>query len=151
MKKKILFSLLIVTALFIITGCGKKNESSNTTSNLHKAEFVDMRFNEPKNYSKKEPMELDEDRIIIYRFNEDENKTINLYYHKNKDYDETDNKYEEVTINGHKWRKFHDTDFGITYDTYIYVYNNGRYTIELNEVDKYQEEFDEFMKDVSLE
>ena len=37
------------------------------------------------------------------------------------------------------------------YDTYEIIYNNGLYRIELNEVDKYKDEFDEFMKDVSFE
>jgi hypothetical protein len=37
------------------------------------------------------------------------------------------------------------------YDTYDYIYNNGLYRIELNAVDKYADEFNEFMKDVSFE
>ena len=149
MKKKLLFSVLMIIGLLIVTGCSNsKNTSSN---NLHKVEFVNMKYNEPKNYSKKEPVDIDENKILIYRFNEDENKTINLYYYKNKKLDDTDNDYEKVMINGMEWRKYHNTDFGVTYDTYECVYNNGLYTIELNVVDQYKDEFDEFMKDVSFE
>ena len=135
--------------MFNVTGCGKGNikESSN---NLHKAEFVDLRYNEPNNYSKKEPIDMGDNKVIVYRFNEDDEKTINLYYYKNIKLANDEDKYEEVTLNGIKWKKFHATDFGITYDTYEYVYNNGLYRIELNVTDKYKEEFDKFMKDVSF-
>ena len=144
--KKVLLSLLVLVALFTITGCGK----STSSNNLHKSEFADMRYNEPKNYSKKEPVNMDGYKVLVYRFNEDENKTINLYYNTKVNHINTEEKYEEVTINGIKWIKFHNNDFGVTYDTYEYVHNNALYTIELNSVDKYQDEFDEFMKGVSF-
>ena len=148
MKKKILLSLLIIITLFITTGCGNDKSSSE---NLHKKEFVDMRYNEPKNYSKKEPMDTDGYKVLVYRFNDDEKKTINLYYNTNTSLYNNDDEYEEVKISGIKWKKFHNTDFGVTYDTYMYIHNNALYTIELNAVDKYKDEFDEFMKDVSFE
>jgi hypothetical protein len=147
-KKKVLLCLFVIVALFAITGCGKKESSSD---NLHKLEFVDMRYSEPKNYSKKEPVDMDGYKTVIYRFNEDDKKSINLYYNKNAGLSNGDEKFEEVTINGVKWKKFHETDFGVTYDTYEYVHNNAIYRIELNEVDKYKDEFDEFMKGVSFE
>ena len=150
MKKNILLSLFVIISLFLIVGCGNSSKSSSS-SNLHKNEFVDMRYKEPKNYSKKEPVDYDGNKTLIYRFNEDENKTINLYYNTNTKLAEGDDKYEEITINGIKWKKYHYTDFGVTYDSYEVVYNNGFYTIELNAVDKYKDEFDEFMKDVSFE
>ncbi len=137
MKKKLLLSLLIVLALFVITGCGKSDSKGSSSDNLHKLEFVDMRYNEPKNYSKKEPIE-------------DDNKSIGLYYYKNTSLANVDSEYEEVTINGITWKKYHATDMGV-YDTYDYIYNNGLYRIELNAVDKYADEFNEFMKDVSFE
>ena len=90
-------------------------------------------------------------KVIVYRFNEDDKKTINLYYYKDKKIPSDEEKYEEVTINGHRWIKFQETGFGVTYDTYECEYNNDLYTIELNEVDKYKDEFDEFMKGVSCE
>ena len=94
---------------------------------------------------------MDGYKVLVYRFNDDEKKTINLYYNENTSGFDTDEDYEEVTINSVKWKKFHSTDFGVTYDTYKYVYNNALYTIELNEVDKYKDEFDEFMKSVAFE
>ena len=147
MKKRLLLSLFVIVTLFTITGCGKSESSGD---NLHKAEFVDMRYKEPKNYSKKEPTNMDGYKVLIYRFNEDDSKTINLYYNTKSNHIDTEEKHEEVTINGIKWIKFHNTDFGVTYDTYEYVYNNAKYTIELNAVDKYASEFEEFMKDVSF-
>ena len=151
MKKKILLSLLIVAALFTITGCGKKSGKETSSNNLHKQEFVDMRYNEPKNYSKKEPTNMDGYKVLIYKFNEDENKSINLYYNTNVKAAVKDLEHEEVTLNGTKCNKFHDTDFGVTYDTYECIYNNALYSIELNSVDKYKDEFDEFLKDVAFE
>ena len=96
-------------------------------------------------------MNMEGYKVLVYRFNEDENKTINLYYNTKRSQIDTEEKHEEVTINEIKWIKFHNTDFGVTYDTYEYVYNNAVYTIELNAVDKYQDEFDNFMKNISFE
>ena len=42
----------------------------------------------------------------VYRFNEDENKTINLYYNTKRSQIDTEEKHEEVTINEIKWIKF---------------------------------------------
>lgn len=151
MKKKFVISLLVIVSLFTITGCGKGKSKVESSDNSHKTEFVDMRFNEPKNYSKKEPTDLGDNKVLVYRFNEDENKTINLYYYTNTNLANVDEKFEEVSINGITWKKYHNTDFGVTYDTYDYIYNNGLYRIELNAVDKYEDEFNEFMKDVSFD
>ena len=150
MKKKILLSLLIIVTLFTITGCGKSDSKGTSSDNLHKLEFVDMRYNEPKNYSKKEPIDMDGAKVLVFRFHEDDNKSIGLYYFKNTSLANVDSEYEEVTINGITWKKYHATDMGV-YDTYDYIYNNGLYRIELNAVDKYADEFNEFMKDVSFE
>ena len=151
--KRVLLSILVIVSLFVVVGCDKSNTNGTSSDNLHKAEFKDMRYNEPKNYSKKEPMDMNEYKSLVYRFNDDEKKTINLYYNTNTSqfYNKEDNDYEEVEINGFKWKKFHDDDFGVVYDTYLYVYKDALYTIELNAVDKYKDEFDAFMKDVSFE
>lgn len=152
MKKKIILSLLIVLALFVITGCGKSDSKGSSSDNLHKLEFVDMRYNEPKNYSKKEPIDIDNNnKVLIYRFNNDDKKTINLYYYKDKNLVPDEDPYDELTIDEVKCRVFHNDDLGVVYDTYECAYNNDLYRIELNGVDKYKDEFDEFMKDVSFE
>ncbi len=151
MKKKIVISLLVIVSLFTITGCGKGKSKVESSNNLHKKKFVDMRYNEPKNYSKQEPTDLGDDKVLVYRFNEDENKTINLYYFTNTNLVSDEDDYEEIVINEVKWKIFHDADFGVIYDTYECVYNNGLYRIEFNAVDKYKEQFNEFMKDVSFE
>ena len=149
--KKILISLLFIGMLFTVSGCSKESSKETSSKNLHKEKFVDMRYSKPKNYSKKEPINIDKNKVLIYRFNDDENKTINLYYYTNTNLADVDDEYEEVTINGIKWKKYNNTDFGITYDTYDYIYNNKLYRIELNAVDKYKDEFDKFMKDISFE
>ena len=159
MKRKIfliiLIVLMLIVGLFILTGCGNDTNSNGSnngqnSTDLHKLEFVDMRYNEPKNYSKKEPIDMDGNKVLVFRFHEDDNKSIGLYYYKNTSLANVDSEYEEVTINGITWKKYHATDMGV-YDTYDYIYNNGLYRIELNAVDKYADEFNEFMKDVSFE
>ena len=82
MKKKMILSLLIVLAFFVITGCGNSDSKGSSSDNLHKLEFVDMRYNEPKNYSKKEPIDMDGNKVLVFRFHEDDNKSIGLYYFK---------------------------------------------------------------------
>ena len=91
MKRKIFLSIIIfiilISGLFLLTGC-KKNDSNvkeTPVEDLHKSEFVDMRYNEPSNYLKKEPMGLADYKVISYTFTE-EGKSINLYYNKGKDY-----------------------------------------------------------------
>lgn len=151
MKKKLLISFMILLSVFIITGCEKKETNKDS---LHKSEFLDMRYNEPKNYSKKEPFELDDYKMINYSYAEDEDKAINLYVYKNSKIDEKEDlsyKYETKKINGYEWRIFHAKDFGIEYDTCDIEYKGNVYRIELNVTDKYQKEFDEFMEGVSFE
>ena len=111
-----------------------------------------MRYNDPKNFTKKDPYNLDENKVINYTFIE-EDKSINLYYNKDRDYSfgvDQNAQYQEKTINGITWRVYHDNDFGVEYETYYYVYNNNLYRIELNGVDKYQSDFDEFMNTISF-
>lgn len=149
MKKKIFLSLLVIVTLFFITGCGKEISSDN----LHKAEFVDMRYNEPKGYSKKEPVNIDNDKVLNYFFAEDSTKNIKLLYYKNKKegFIVDESEYVVKEINGIKWKVIREDDMDdIIYDTYVYEYENDLYVIELNAVDKYKDEFDEFMKGVSF-
>jgi len=91
--------------------------------------------------------------MIHYEYTEDENKAINLYCYNGKklgDLVDDNQEYTTVKINGFEWRKYHNKDFGVEYDTYDYEYNGSLYRIELNVTDKYQDEFDEFMKEVSF-
>ena len=154
MKKKIILSLLVIVALFTITGCGKSDSKGSSSDNLHKLEFVNMRYNEPKNFSKKEPTNIDNNKVLNYFFAEDSTKNIKLLYYKNKKESMflDGDKYVEKEINGIKWKVIHEDDMdNVIYDTYIYEYRNDLYVIELNAVDKYSDEFDNFMKDVDFE
>ena len=157
MKRKIFLSIIIfiilISGLFLLTGC-KKNDSNvkeTPVEDLHKSELVDMRYNEPSNYLKKEPMGLADYKVISYTFTE-EGKSINLYYNKGKDYSfaPQDEAYEEKTINGITWRVYHNNDMGV-YDTCYHEHNGALYYVELNAVDKYQSEFDTFMNGVSFQ
>ena len=154
MKKKILLGLLVIVALFTITGCGKSNENSLTKDGKAKAEFVDLIYNEPTDFVKKEKLIDSEDmKTLIYRLdNTDENISINLYYNKGKNYNYIENsstKYTEKEINGTTWRIIHDDDFGIVTDTYYVVHNNDMYQIELNGIDK-KNDMASFMDEISF-
>ena len=141
--KKIILSLLIVLTIFIVTGCKE----------VGKETFVDMLYDEPNGYSQKEPVDIDNNKVLVYHYKEDESKSINLYYYKDKklgDLVDESLENEEKEINGFKWRIYHANDFGVVYDTYDYEYKGALYRIELNGVDKYKEEFNTFINSVSF-
>ena len=153
MKKKILLITLVLFLLFIVTGCGSKERESSTGGSSGKTIFVDMKYEEPKGYSNKtNTMDTDDAKTRIYEYDE-ENKSINLYYLKGKDYsyvEDESTKYSEKEINGTKWRYLTEEAFGIKYTLYYAVYNGALYQVELNVVDKYQSEYEEFMNKVSF-
>ena len=153
-NKTILTSIIIFTliaGLFILTGC---NNNSNNESALHKISFVDLKYDEVKNFSKKEKtLDGDDYKAYNYFYTEDENKNIKLIWYKNKDESiliDSDDVYQEKNINGINWKVIRDTDFEVTYDTYCVEHNGDLYIIELNAVDKYESEFDEFMNSIEF-
>lgn len=154
MKQKILLGLLVIVSLFTITGCGKSNENSLTKDGKAKAEFVDLMYNEPTNFVKKEPYEIVEGvKTLVYRLdNTDENINVNMHYDKGKGYDyiiDSSDKYTEKEINGTTWRFMHTDIFDIECDLYFVVYNNDLYQIELNGIDK-KPDMASFMNEVSF-
>ena len=153
MKKKLLLFAIVFIALFTITGCGSKNEELQPDGTT-KVKFVDMFYKEPKGFSNQEKMDTDDYKVLSFKFSEDSNKSVNLYYSKNKDVETTlsGDKYEEVEINGIKWKVIPEEQMGdVVYSTYYYQYGKDQYTIELNGVDKYKEEFDKFMQTIKFE
>lgn len=150
--KKLLLSLFILFVLFNVTGCGITDENGDNV--LKRAHLVDLKYDLPKGYSKIESFDLSaDDKTVSYTYAEDENKSINLYYLKGKDYsylEEDDTKYTEETVNGTTWRIINDSDFGINYREYYTVYEGALYHIELNEIDKYYKEYEEFIKTLSF-
>lgn len=56
MKKKIILSLLVVVALFTITGCGKSNDNENNSANsskvsdVFKIKEVSLKFDQDKEF-----------------------------------------------------------------------------------------------------
>lgn len=153
MKKKIIICLLVLTCLFTLTACGSKSEAS-TDSNSGYATLVDLKYKEPKEKYKMSNYNIDENSISrSYDSEEDENKSIRLYYLKGKDYTYVEDEYTKYTtkeINGTTWRIIHETFSGFEYDTYYVIHDGALYQIELNVTEKYQQEFDEFMNTVSF-
>ena len=143
--KKSIYGLLIIIALFMLTGCG---------SSVDKKNFFDLKYEEPIGYSKKDELEIGiEDMTLIFNYDEDENKSINLYYLKGKDYSYVEDEYTyhaEKEINGTTWRIINDEDFGVEYSLYYIVHDGAVYQIELNGIDKYQEEFEKFINTLSF-
>lgn len=158
MKKKIfivsLLSVLLILGTLVLTGCDSKNQSSTKESTLHKISFMELKYDEVKNFSRKEnTLDWEDNKVLNYFFAEDDQKSIKLIWYKNKDQSfviYNKDKCEEKTINNINWTIERSTDFGITYDTYSTVHNGDLYVIELNCVDKYQKEFDEFIKTVEF-
>ena len=58
MKKKIfivsLLSVLLILGTLVLTGCDSKNQSSTKESTLHKISFMELKYDEVKNFSRKE-------------------------------------------------------------------------------------------------
>ncbi len=152
MKKKILLGLLVLLGLFIITGCaGDNGELSN--DGRKKISFYNLNYLEPKGYSSDSKFGSDENKTKNYVYGEYDG-SINLNYQKGKDYSEMENLYynehTEKEINGTTWRVMDNNDAGIQSKFYYTVYNGDLYIIELNGIDKYQTEMDDFIKNVSF-
>lgn len=152
MKKKLLFSLLIVLGLLFVTGCGAGEQL--TKDGKAKASFVDLKYKEPTDFVKKEPYDIGEGaKTLVYRLdNTDENVNISMYYNKGKGYDyisDSSDQYTEKDINGTTWRMMHNENFDISTDTYYVVYNDALYQIELNGIDK-NKDMSSFMDEVSF-
>ena len=58
--------------------------------------------------------------------------------------------HSEKEINGIKWRTIDDNGLGIESTFYYIVLNDYLYYIELNGIDKYPDEFNKFMNNVSI-
>lgn len=145
MKKKFLFGLLILIGLFAITGC-----AGNSTK---KEKFYDLNYSLPKNYKSDLAFGSDDNKTKNYIFGEYDG-SISINYQKGKDYSEVENeyhnKYTEKDINGTKWRVMDNDDLGVKSKFYYTVYNNNLYFIELNGIDKYREEMNDFMENTSF-
>lgn len=135
MKKKVLLSILVIAVLFIITGCGNKEENGNYkingSSSIYGAyELYEVRGDNAK-YSRKEWIDMTtEDRILIMN----KNKTasiINTY--KNSTTGETVRDEEKYTFDDNNFYGVESTDTkqGVKY--FSYKYKDG--IIELSVID----------------
>lgn len=145
MKKKILLGLLILVGVFMITGCADDSAKKET--------FYDMKYDAPKNYKSDLDFGSDDNKTKNYIFGEYDG-SISINYKKGKDYSEVENEYYnehiEKDINGTTWRVMDNDDLGVKSKFYYTVYNNNLYFIELNGIDKYQEEMNDFIENVSF-
>ncbi len=145
MKKKILLGLLVLIGLFIVTGCAVDSAKKET--------FFDLKYSVPNNYKSDLDFGSDENKTKNYIFGEYDG-SISINFQKGKDYSEVENEYynehTEKEINGTKWRVMDNDDLGVKSKFYYTVYNNNLYFIELNGIDKYQEEMNDFMENTSF-
>ena len=108
MKKKIILSLLVIVALFTITGCGNETKSNQKPSNGFQSNFIQGKDNDIEKYPtiKNKALELESkfidkklkvnkinfeestnQLIVTYYFNNGNDKLFN-YYSLNKDSNE---------------------------------------------------------------
>lgn len=152
MKKKIFLSLLLIISLFIITGCaGDNGKLSKDGRKIEK--FYDLKYIEPKGSASDFEGGSDDNKMKNYIFGEYDG-SININYQKGKDYSEMENLYydehTEKDINGTTWRVMNNEDLGVKSTFYYTVYNDNLYIIELNGIDKYKDQFDDFIKNISF-
>ena len=149
MKNKVIIGLLIIIGLFVITGCAADNEETSTK----KEKFYELNYNEPKEYTSTSDFGNDNNKTKNYIYGELDG-SININYQKGKDYKEVENLYynehTEKEINNTTWRVMDDESAGVKSKFYYTVYNNDLYLIELNGIDKYQEQMIEFIKSISF-
>lgn len=144
--------LLLVLGMFILTGCAADNEELSS-DRIIKESFYELKYIEPKGYASVSDYGNDDNKTKNYIYGQFEGN-INLNYQKEKDYSEVENLYYnehiEKDINGTTWRVMDDDSVGTKSRFYYTVQNNGLYLIELNGIDKYQNEMEEFIKNVSF-
>ena len=156
MKKRALIIIALIAALgiglVVLTGCAADNEelSSNGTK---KEIFYELKYEEPKEYTSVSDYGNDDNKTKNYIYGQLEG-SININYQKGKDYSEVENLFynghTEEEINGTTWRAMNNEDVGVKSRFYYVVYNDSLYLIELNGIDKYQNEMEEFIKNVSF-
>ena len=156
MKKKVLIIIaiivLLVIGLFVLTGCAADNEELSSDGRK-KESFYELKYVEPKGYASVSEYGNEDNKSKNYTYGQFDG-SININYKKGKYYSEVENLYYnehiEKDINGTTWRVMDDDSVGIKSRFYYTVYNNNLYLIELNGIDKYQNEMEEFIKNVSF-
>ena len=127
MKKKILFSLLILLSVFVFTGCGNKEENGNYKINGSNSiygayELSEVRGDNAK-YTRKEWIDMTtEDRILI--MNKDKTASI-INTYKDSTTKETVRNEEKYTFDDTYFYGVESTDTkqGVKY--FNYKYNDG--------------------------
>ena len=91
MKKKIILSLLVIVALFTITGCGNETKSNQKPSNGFQSNFIQGKDNDIEKYPtiKNKALELESKfidkklKVNKINFEESSNQLIVTYYFNN--------------------------------------------------------------------
>ena len=91
MKKKIILSLLVIVALFTITGCGNETKSNQKPSNGFQSNFIQGKDNDIEKYPtiKNKALELESKfidkklKVNKINFEESTNQLIVTYYFNN--------------------------------------------------------------------
>ena len=156
MKKKMLIIVALIVVLGIglvaLTGCVADNEELSSDGRK-KESFYELKYVEPKEYSSDSDFEENRDITKYYFYGQYEG-SINLTCNKGKDYSEVENlfynEHTEKIINGTTWRVMDNDDVGVISKFYYTVYNDNLYIIELNGIDKYPEEMNDFVDNMSL-
>ena len=152
MKKKIILSLLIVLALFTITGCGKSNDNENNSANSiekNDVAYVEIGNDKYKLQSKSELKDLhylenyvdfNTDRVgntkmMSFNYEGKFSFEVRVNCEEEHSYDEVKTRlseYEEKTkkINGITYLYYeYKNNIGDDAHYYLYEYNNKTYSI----------------------
>ena len=142
MKKKVLFSLLIVLALFVITGCNNKEEKEKSNKSVtidgikynfdDSESFHDMKYKFEKDLKNIKVNKEENSRGYVFyqEGTEEELFRITFSYKKGKDiFDEFDSFISKesptVTYNNIKWYYCYDAERYNSTILNFYVYQNG--------------------------
>ncbi len=153
MRRKILFSLLVIIALFTITGCGN-NEMNNNTNNQKetenkKSDKLEVKVNDLniefddtgsfKGISYKYPTKAITSNVGTYSIIDYMNKDefifrIAFYFFENKTLDQvmSNNSIPSIgtkTINNKTWNVYEGIENDRNVTNYVYEQNDGTYTI----------------------
>ena len=157
MKRKIflvvLIVLMLIAGLFILTGCASDNEDLSKVQNDKKS-FVELKYEEPKGYENTLNLKDSSDTKILNYTYKDLDGSISLNYLKGKGYSEIEDLYysehRDEEINGTTWRVMNDDSTGVKSRFYYTIHNDALYYIELNGIDKFQDEFEGFIKNIEF-
>ena len=145
--KKIFKVTLILLISVLLVGCASKGNAKG------KSKIGELSYVDPENYTRKETPDLGSENEVVKFFFKEEDKTIAMYYYKNKKWTSMfdEKEYDAITINGTKWMYNIESMSGVRYKNYFTEYQGNLYLIELTGIDNYNVELERFMDNVEFE